>query len=56
MSKGKILEALELAGDNKAYQKYLIILLSILWLSINCILLGQSYIYIDPVFTCESTG
>jgi hypothetical protein len=38
------------------YQKLLIALISILWLSVNCIMLGQSYIYIDPVFTCKSTG
>jgi hypothetical protein len=56
MSKGKLLEALELAGDNKLYQKLLIVLLSILWLSINAIMVGQSYIFIDPVFTCKQTG
>lgn len=50
MGKGKIENAIELAGSKHFYQKTLIGILALLWISMNFIMLGPAYIYMDPVF------
>lgn len=54
--KGKIQTALELAGSHHKYQKILILLIALTWIEVNYLLLGPTLIYMDPIFTCQSTG
>lgn len=53
LSKGRIKEAIELAGNEGKYQKWLIVLFSLLWIEINFFLVGPSYIYMNPSFQCR---
>lgn len=53
LSKDRIKEALELAGNEDKYQKWLIFFLCLLWIEINLFLVGPSYIYMNPNFRCK---
>lgn len=52
MGKERIKLALELAGNEHKFQKTLVLLICVAWMSINFVLLGSTLIYMDPVFKC----
>lgn len=52
MGKEQIKLALELAGNEHKFQKTLVLLICIAWMSINFVLLGSTLIYMDPIFKC----
>jgi hypothetical protein len=52
MGKERIKLALELAGNEYKFQKTLVLLICVAWMSINFVLLGSTLIYMDPVFKC----
>lgn len=56
MGKGRLKEALELAGNSDKYQKIIIFLLSLIWIERVYIFLSAPYIFMDPLFHCASKG
>lgn len=56
MGKGRLIEALELAGSEHKYQHLLLLMLSLLWVERIFVLLSAPYIYMDPLFHCDSKG
>ena len=49
-------EALEMAGNNKFYQKRTTFFLSLQWMVLAFIIQGQSFLFLPPDFLCESNG
>jgi hypothetical protein len=43
-------------GNAGRYQKIVLVYLCIYWIGILYMLLGPSYIYMNPTFICASTG
>jgi hypothetical protein len=56
MGKGRLKDALELAGSEHRYQKILIGLLMCAWVSMVFVFLSSPFIYMDPLFHCTSHG
>jgi hypothetical protein len=51
-----ITEALERVGNSHRYQKTVLALLCAFAVVMTYILIGPSYVFINPTFTCASTG
>lgn len=56
MGKGRLKDALELAGSEHRYQNILVGLLMCAWVSMVFVFLSSPFIYMDPLFNCASTG
>ncbi len=56
MGKGRLKDALELAGSEHRYQKILMGLLMCAWISMVFVFLSSPFIYMDPLFKCLSKG
>lgn len=52
----KAAEALEKVGNQGRYQIFVLAYLCLFWLEVVYMLLGPSYIYMNPTFICQSTG
>ena len=50
----EIQQAVAAVGYNGRYQKILVVFLAILWFEITYMLLGCPFLFMNPVFICES--
>lgn len=48
--------ALNEVGSRGRYQLFVVVFLCLLWVDICYMLLGPSYIFMNPTFICHSTG
>lgn len=56
MANAKLKQALELAGSEYRYQKTLVALLVIAWISMMFVFLSSPFLYMDPLFHCQGRG
>ena len=53
MTEGLIQQALRKVGDASRYQKILIFFMTLMYIEITWMLLGSTFVFMNPVFKCD---
>ena len=53
MSESLVEQALQKVGDASRYQKILIVFMTFMYIEITWMLLGSTFVFMNPVFNCD---